>query len=226
MEERKNKILIADDELDLARATRLILKMSGYDVDETHNGKEALEKINGNVYDVILLDIMMPEMDGIETLKCIREKNISTPVILLTAKSQVEDKVEGLDMGANDYLTKPFNKEELLARIRNQIRQMKYKEKKYELGNVTFDKEKSKIYTDKATLNLSNKECKLIELFANNQEKSFSINEIQERVWEKEKGGNIIVPMYMSYIQDKLSAIDANIKIKCENNEYVMEKML
>lgn len=220
------KILIADDEKDLARAIRMILQYSGYIVDETHNGKEALEKAKINAYDVILLDIMMPIMDGIETLKHLRKLNINTPVILLTAKSQVDDKVEGLDSGANDYLTKPFNKEELLARIRALLRYKEEKNHKYQMGNIIFDKQKAEISTSKATLHLSNKECDLVEFLFKNPKKKISNIEIQQRVWSDEKVENAIVPIYISYIQDKFSALDANVKIKSKNNTYMLENLL
>ena len=105
----KIKILLADDEKDLAKAVATILTYSNYNVDVVNNGKEAIEKINNKIYDLIILDIMMPVMDGIQVLKELRKNNIKTPVILLTAKSQVDDKVEGLDSGANDYLTKPYS---------------------------------------------------------------------------------------------------------------------
>ena len=111
----KEKILVADDEKDLAKAIGTILQMSNYDVKVVNNGKDAFEEIKNGVFDVIILDVMMPEMDGIEVVKETRKINIDTPIILLTAKAQIDDKVEGLDSGANDYLTKPFNKEELLA---------------------------------------------------------------------------------------------------------------
>ena len=114
----KLKILLADDVEELAKAVGTILQYNNYEVDIVSNGKEALDKVKANVYDCIILDVMMPIMNGIEALKHMRKLNVKTPVILLTAKSLVDDKVEGLDSGANDYLTKPFEKKELLARIR------------------------------------------------------------------------------------------------------------
>lgn len=117
-EKKKEKILVADDEKDLARAIGMILKYSDYEVDIVENGKQALEKAKENNYDAMILDIMMPEMDGIQALKEMRKNHIKTPILFLTAKSQVDDKVEGLDAGANDYLTKPFDQKELLARVR------------------------------------------------------------------------------------------------------------
>ncbi len=129
----KKKILLADDEAELSRAVGAILTYSNYDVDLVYNGKDAAKKALEKEYDVIILDIMMPVMDGIEALKLIRKHNIKTPIMLLTAKSQVDDKVEGLDAGANDYLTKPFDKKELLARIRVLTRADEKKKKNIKL---------------------------------------------------------------------------------------------
>ena len=222
----KDKILLADDEKDLARATKMILQYSGYDVDVVYNGKEAVEKVKEKDYDLIILDIMMPVMDGIEALKNLRKDNVSTPVILLTAKAGIDDKVDGLDAGANDYLTKPFNKKELLARIRVHIRNKEDKEQKYKIGNILYDKASSEISNNKATLPLSNKECELIEFLIKNQEKKVASAELHKRIWQDEEADESIVPMYISYIQDKFSALDASVKINNENDEYKLENIL
>ena len=222
----KDKILLADDEKDLARATKMILQYSGYEVDVVYNGKEAVEKAKEKDYNLIILDIMMPVMDGIEALKNLRKENINTPVILLTAKAGIDDKVDGLDAGANDYLTKPFNKKELLARIRAHIRNKEDKEQKYKIGNILYDKASSEISSNKATLPLSNKECELIEFLIKNQEKKVASAELHKRIWQDEETDESIVPMYISYIQDKFSALDASVKINNENNEYKLESIL
>lgn len=220
----KIKILLADDEKDLSKAVGTILTYSNYDVDIVSNGKEALEKINNTIYDLIILDIMMPVMDGIQALKEIRKNNIKTPVILLTAKSQVDDKVEGLDSGANDYLTKPFDKKELLARIRALTRIKEENEEKYEIGNIVFDKETSALSSDKASLHLNNKECEIMEFLVKNQERNVSKKELKKRIWVKDNNDDNIVTMYISYLQEKFSALGANIKIS-DKNGYVLEKL-
>ena len=179
---KKYKILLADDEKELSRAVATILRYSNYEVDTVYNGKEAIEKVNENVYDVIILDIMMPITDGLQSLKEIRKNNIKTPIILLTAKSQVDDKVEGLDSGANDYLTKPFDKKELLARIRVLTREKEENEEKYKIGNIIFDKETSEISTSKASLHLNNKECEIMEFLVKNQERNVSKKELKKRI--------------------------------------------
>lgn len=220
----KIKILLADDEKDLSKAVGTILAYSNYDVDIVSNGKEALERINNTIYDLIILDIMMPVMDGIQALKEIRKNNIKTPVILLTAKSQVDDKVEGLDSGANDYLTKPFDKKELLARIRALTRIKEENEEKYEIGNIVFDKETSALSSDKASLHLNNKECEIMEFLVKNQERNVSKKELKKRIWVKDNNDDNIVTMYISYLQEKFSALGANIKIS-DKNGYVLEKL-
>ena len=221
----KLKILLADDEKELSRAVGTILKYSNYDVDIVHNGKEALDKVNENMYDVIILDIMMPVMDGIQALKEIRKNNIKTPIMLLTAKSQIDDKVEGLDAGANDYLTKPFDKKELLARIRVLTRPKEENEEKYKIGNITFDKETSELSSQKASLHLNNKECEIMEFLVKNQERNISKKELKKRIWVKENNDENIVTMYISYLQEKFLALGANIKIN-DKNGYVLEKIV
>ena len=219
----KDKILLADDEKDLTRATKMILEFSVYDVDVAYNGQEALELSKENSYDCILLDIMMPVMDGIKALKEMRKANVDSPVILLTAKSSVDDKVEGLDSGANDYLTKPVNKKELLARIRAQIRTREDKIQKYKIGNIVFDKGEEELSSNNAVLHLSTEECDILEYLIKNPEKTISELDLQNRVWSQEDAKEGIVPMYITYIQDKFSALDANITINDNNKEYKLE---
>lgn len=221
----KEKILLADDVKDLARAVGAMLRYNKYDVDVVHNGKEAVKMATENLYDVIILDVMMPVMDGIEAVKEMRKLNIKTPIILLTAKSQVEDKVEGLDSGANDYLTKPFDKDELLARIRALTRIKEENVEKYKIGNIIFDKEASKIYSNKATFRLNNKECEVMEFLVKNQERSITEDELKQRIWLNEKNKDSIVPMYISYLQEKFTALDANVRID-DKNGYSLEKLI
>ena len=221
----REKVLLADDVEELANSIGKILKNNNYEVDIAYNGKEALEKAIKNSYDVIILDVMMPIMSGMEVIKEIREKNIKTPVILLTAKSQVEDKVEGLDAGANDYLTKPFDKDELLARIRVLTRTKEESTKKYRIGNVILDKENSKLLTEKTTLRLNNKECELMEFLIKSQGRNINEEELKQRVWLNEENTDSIVPMYISYLQEKFMVLGANIRIK-NNDGYTLEKLL
>jgi len=221
----KLKILLADDVQELAKAVGAILEYNNYEVDIVENGKEALEKVKDNIYDCIILDVMMPVMDGFEAVKQMRKLNVKTPIILLTAKTLVDDKVEGLDSGANDYLTKPFEKKELLARIRALIRTKEENEEKYEVGNLIFSKENSQLSRDKISLNLNNKECDIMEFFIKNPERKISEEELKQRIWTSENSCDNIVPMYITYLQEKFTALNANVKID-DINGYSLEKLV
>ena len=222
---KKLKILLADDEKELARAVGTILKYSNYEVNIVNNGKEAVDMVKENMYDLIILDVMMPVMDGIQALKEMRKNNIKTPIMLLTAKAQIDDKVEGLDSGANDYLTKPFDKKELLARIRALTREQEENKEKYKIGNIIFDKETSEISNQNTSLHLNNKECEIMEFLVKNQERNITKKELKKRIWVKENKDENIVTMYIAYLQEKFLALGANIKIN-DKNGYVLEKIL
>ena len=208
----KEKILLADDVEELAEAVGTILELNNYDVDIVYNGKEAL-------------DIMMPVMDGIEAIKQMRKLNIKTPIILLTAKDLIDDKVEGLDAGANDYLTKPFDNKELLARIRALTRVKEENEEEYSIGNLVFNKGISKLSRDEISLHLNNKECDIMEFLIKNKERKISEDELKQRVWTSENNCENVVPMYITYLQAKFTALNANIKID-NNNGYSLEKLI
>lgn len=167
---------------------------------------------------------MMPVMDGLEAVREMRESGIKTPIIMLTAKSTVDDKVEGLDNGADDYMTKPFDKKELLARIRAHIRLSSDKKEKVYVGNLIFSKEESEISSNKATFRLNPKECEIMEMLVKNQDRSITTNELSKRVWESDELQEGAVNMYISYLQNKFTALDANVKINNENG-YVLERL-
>lgn len=221
----KLKILLADDAQELVEAVGEMLECNNYDVDIVFNGKDALDKAKEEIYDCIILDIMMPIMDGFKAVKRIRKLNIKTPIILLTAKSLVDDKVEGLDLGANDYITKPFEKKELLARIRALTRIEEDHKEKYEIGNLIFNKENSQLSKDKTSLNLSKQECDIIELFIKNPERQISLDELKQRIWTKEQNTDNIVLMYITFLQEKFNALNANIRIN-NINGYKLEKII
>lgn len=221
----KLKILLADDVEELAEAVGEILEYNNYEVDIVNNGKDALDKAKEILYDCIILDVMMPVMDGIEVVKQIRKLNIKTPIILLTAKSLVDDKVEGLDAGANDYLTKPFEKKELLARIRALTRVEEKNKENFEIGNLVFNKESLQLSKNQTTFNLSKHECDILEFFIKNPERKISEDEFKQRIWTTtQKMDNNIVPMYMEYLQEKFIALDANVKINNADG-YKLEKI-
>lgn len=214
------KILVVEDEIELARATQAILRYNKYDATILCNGKEAVDNTRTNNYDLIIMDVMMPVMDGITALKQMRSTGINTPVILLTAKSQIDDKVEGLDAGANDYMTKPFDKKELLARIRAILRNKQNDEEVFSIGNVRFDKKSGEIANDTVSLKLKDEEMKIFELLAKNQERAIPAKELickvihddNEEIYDKEKD-EVAMGLYTSFIQDKLTALNANFKI-------------
>lgn len=219
-----NKILIAEDDEILSEALEAILSFNHYEVHVAYNGKEALSLAQKNVYDIIIMDIMMPIMDGIEALKNIREIGIDTPVILLTAKSQIDDKVNGLDSGANDYLAKPFNKNELLARIRALIRANNKDNQNYNIGNVFFNRETSEISNNNISFHLNNKECELMDFLIRNQQRKVTSSELLNRIWGTEEDNSNTVEMYISYLQNKFIALDASVFINKDNFGYVLEE--
>lgn len=221
----KLKILLADDVKELANAVGAILEYNNYEVDIVENGKEAVDRVKNNIYDCIILDVMMPVMNGVEAVKQIRKLNVKTPIILLTAKHLVDDKVAGLDSGANDYLTKPFEKKELLARIRALTRVKEEQEEKYKIGNLIFNKESSQLSRDKISLNLNNKECDIMEFFIKNPERKISEHELKQRIWTEGNGNENVVPMYITYLQEKFMALNADVKIN-DINGYSIDKIM
>lgn len=215
------KILLAEDEEELARATGTILKLNQYDVTIVNNGKEAINKLKGNNYDVIILDIMMPVMDGISALKEMRKTGVNTPVILLTAKSQTDDKVEGLDSGANDYLTKPFESKELFARIRALTRKEDERTQSYKFGNVIFDKQEKQLSNGNSELHLNNEEGKIMEILVKNKEQDIDIKELKTKVIENAAKGEI--NLYVGMLQQKLETLGSEQNIQMNKNNISLK---
>lgn len=219
------KILLAEDERSLSRALTAILTRSGYSVDAVFDGEEALEKMESESYDAFVLDIMMPKIDGITVLKNIRESGNLTPAIMLTAKSEVEDKVTGLEAGANDYLTKPFNSKELIARIQAMTGTFR-KHPKLSFGNVTIDKETLELSTPTGGLRLANREFQLLEVLMNSPNSRISAERLKEKLWsdepEAEEG---IVNIYISYLRKKLAYLSADVDISSEEG-YGLEQTI
>ena len=179
------RLLLAEDEKSLSKALTAILEHSGYSVDAVYNGKEAVEYLENGEYDGVILDIMMPVMDGMTALKKIREAGNQVPVLMLTAKAEVDDKVAGLDQGANDYLTKPFHFEELEARIRSLTRRKFIQEDIcLKCGRIIFDTRTRKASVDDATLSLTRKESALLEYFLLHQGRIISPEEMIEHLWD------------------------------------------
>ena len=178
------RILIAEDEVEIARALKVLLEKNKCAVDIVHNGKDAWDFASLGHYDVIVMDIMMPEMDGLEVLRRVRENHISTPVMLLTAKSEIEDRVAGLNAGADDYLPKPFAVSEFIARVKALGRRsVNYTENLLSLGNTTLDCNRFELSAGGATIRLNNKEFQLMELFMKHPGKVFTKQQIYEQGW-------------------------------------------
>lgn len=218
------KILLAEDEKELRRALATVLKISKYDVDEVEDGLMAVEKAKSGVYDAMVFDIMMPNLDGIEALKQIRASGDNTPVLMLTAKSELDDRIAGLDAGADDYLTKPFAMEELLARIRSMLRRSgDFLPKKFHAGCVTLDIEQQELAAVN-TIRLSGKENKLMAFFMQNSGKKVTTEEIYNHVWKNDDESDpSIVWVYVSYLRQKLKSIQADISIDGEKDgEYLL----
>lgn len=206
------RILLAEDETDMSRAITAILNHNGYDVDAVYDGLSAVDKASFYAYDCIILDIMMPKLDGIEALKRIRLAGNMSPVIMLTAKSEVNDRITGLDAGADDYLTKPFAMAELLARIRSLTRRMKtYTPQKLTFGSVTLNMEDYAL-TCLTTIRLGRKEAHLLQLFLLNPEKEISSQELNDKIWHQ-NADHETVYLYISYLRGKLEAVNADIQI-------------
>ena len=214
------KLLLAEDEKSLSRAIKIILEKNNYLVDAVYDGREALEYLEADSYDGAVLDIMMPKMDGIEVLRRIREEGNTVPVLLLTAKSQIEDKVLGLDTGANDYLTKPFDKEELLARIRAMTRvRQSQGSSVLSYGDITLNLASCELASPKGSFRLAGKEFGMMELLMRDPGTLISAEKFLERVWGYETDSDIsVVWVYLSYLRKKLAALDSKVRIKATRN--------
>ncbi len=214
------RLLLAEDEKALSKALVAILERNNYSVDPVYDGKSALEYIETGNYDGAVLDIMMPVMDGISVLQEIRKRGNLIPVLLLTAKSEIDDKVLGLDSGANDYLTKPFNSRELLARIRAMTRvQTAQSSSLLHMGNVTLNRATFELSTPSGSFRLANKEFQMIELLMSNPRVLISSERLMEKIWGFDSEAEInVVWVYISYLRKKLTALNANIQIKATRN--------
>lgn len=220
------RILLAEDELTLAKAIVKIFEKNNYSADAVHDGLSALEYLDSGNYDVAVLDVMMPKMDGITVLKKLRANGNNIPVLILTAKSEVEDKVTGLDSGANYYLTKPFNTKELLATIRAITRSPAANDSKLSMGNVTLDRATYELSTPSGYFRLANKEFQMMEMLMANPHHLISVERFMEKIWGYDSEAEInVVWVYISYLRKKLTALDANLIIKASRNAgYSLEE--
>lgn len=210
------RLLLAEDEKDLSKALCAVLKHNNYSVDAVYDGQDALDYgVCGN-YDGIILDIMMPKKNGLEVLRELRKNGIDTPVLILTAKAETEDKIVGLDAGADDYLTKPFAMGELLARIRALTRRKaEFSPNLLSFGNISLNRESFELSVGENSIRLGNKEFQMIEMLLNNPGRLISTEQFMERIWGYETEAEInVVWVYISYLRKKLTNLGANLEIK------------
>lgn len=221
------RILLAEDERALSRILVTIFQKNNYSVDAVYDGEDALSYLQSGNYDVAVLDIMMPKMDGITVLKRIRATGSRIPILMLTAKSEVDDKVLGLDSGANDYLAKPFDTKELLARIRSITRSQTSADNKLQMGNITLDRATFELSSPTGSFRLANKEFQMMEFFMSNPRHIISAERFMEKIWGYDSDAEInVVWVYISYLRKKLAALHADIHIKASRNAgYSLEEL-
>ena len=212
------RLLYAEDEKSLARAVSAILVKNNYSVDVVYDGQAALDYLETENYDGAILDVMMPGADGFEVLRRMRARGDSTPVLLLTAKAEIDDRVTGLDSGANDYLTKPFDMKELLARIRAMTRLLSVQpDKTISFGKVTLDCASYDLRGPGGSTKLAGKEFQMMEMLMRNPRKLVSTEAFMDRIWGYDSEAELnIVWVYISTLRKKLRGIDADIEIKAQ----------
>lgn len=220
------RILLAEDERSLSRAIMALLERNHYSADAVYDGEEALAYLECGNYDALILDLMMPKLDGLSVLRRLREGGNRIPVLILTAKSEVDDKVLGLDTGANDYLTKPFSTPELMARIRAMARsQTTQATSRLTFGNITLDQTTFELSSPSSSVRLTNKEFQMMELLMRNPRQRISSERFLERIWGYDSDVELnVVWVYLSYLRKKLAALQANVQIKAFRNAgYALE---
>ncbi len=220
------RLLYAEDERSLARAVSAILTRNNYSVDVVHDGESALDYLETGNYDGAILDVMMPKLDGVEVLRRMRARGDRTPVLLLTAKSEIDDRVTGLDSGANDYLTKPFDMKELLARIRAMTRVLSVQpDKTLTVGNITLDCAGYDLTGPEGRFKLAGKEFQMLEMLMRSPRKLISTEAFMDRIWGYDSEAELnIVWVYVSTLRKKLKAVGADVEIKARRGAgYYLE---
>ena len=220
------RILLAEDEIPLARAIKKIFEKNNYSADAVHSGEDALMYLETGSYDVAVLDVMMPKMDGIAVLRTLRARGDRIPALMLTAKSEIDDKVLGLDSGANYYLTKPFDTKELLAAIRAITRTQTEVDSKLAVGNITLDRSTYELASPTGSFRLANREFQMMEILMSNPHRIISAERFMEKIWGFDSEAEIhVVWVYISYLRKKLAALHADISIKASRNAgYSLEE--
>lgn len=220
------KLLYAEDELSMSEAVTDILTFHKYSVDAVYDGEQAFFYAMNETYDGIILDIMMPKMDGVEVLRRLRASGNNTPVLLLTAKAEISDRISGLDAGADDYLPKPFNMGELLARVRAMLRRREnYTPEILQCGNLYLNMQNYELSANGKAYTLPNLEYKMMEILMLNQGHYISTEDLLIKVWGYETDADIgIVWVYISYLRKRISALGAKAEIRAKRNiGYTLE---
>ena len=218
------RLLLAEDEEAMSEAVVDILEYHRYQGDAVYDGAEALDYIHAGEYDGIILDIMMPKRSGLEVLRQIRSEGCRTPVLLLTAKSEIEDRIEGLDLGADDYLAKPFHMGELLARIRAMLRRREeYTPDIRSFGDVTLNPQTSELSCNGRSVELSRLECRMMDTLMLNHGIYLSSEDLLEKVWGYESDADIgSVWVYISYLRKQLSKVGSKVTVKAKRGTGYM----
>lgn len=214
------RLLLAEDEKELANALSVILQHNQYSVDVVHNGKDALDYLDTDLYDAAILDIMMPIVDGLTVVKELRKRGSNLPVLLLTAKSEIDDRVAGLDAGADDYLTKPFATKELLARIRAITRRgQDTTDSTLTFQNITLNRSTYTLSSPTGEFRLGNKEYQMLEMLMVRPGQVIPTERFMEKIWGYDSEAELnVVWVYLSYLRKKLTALDANVQINAARN--------
>lgn len=214
------RILLAEDEIEMSNALVAILKANKYSVDAVYDGEEALNYLESDLYDAVVLDIMMPKVDGLTVLKTIRSHGNSVPVLLLTAKSELDDKVTGLDAGADDYLTKPFAMKELLARLRAITRRVgEVTDNVLSYGDISLDRSTFELSCGDNSIRLSSKEFQMLEMLMQNPSQLISVDQFMDKIWGYDTDTELnIVWVNISYLRKKLTTLNSSVAIKATRN--------
>ena len=214
------RLLLAEDEKELAKALAVILRHNNYSVDTVHNGEDALCYLENGDYDGAILDIMMPKLDGLSVLKSIRKAGNGIPVLILTAKSDIDDRVEGLDAGADDYLTKPFAMKELLARVRAMLRRRTESvDTSLTFADITLELATCMLICGDEQVRLTNKEFQMLEMLITADGGIISVERFMDKIWgyDSETEQNVVW-VYVSYLRRKLSALGSKVIIEAHRN--------
>ena len=220
------RLLLAEDEEDLAEALGVFFEKNHFSVDIVHDGRAACEYAESSAYDAIILDVMMPRMDGFTALRRMRERGDKTPIMMLTARGETRDRIEGFDSGADDYLPKPFDPDELLSRVRAMLRRSDaYRPSVLTFGDLTLDPGSGELSCGKESIRLSGREYQLMELFLRSPGMLFSAERLMEKIWGWDSDAEIgVIWVNISNLRKKLKSIGSTVKINASRGlGYLLE---